>query len=93
MTDNPGTNEIDPSTLDPSQSTRDTDGSNDQAVGDSAEKPVEEWATGDEPATGPQLSYLSTLAREAGREVPENISKGQASLLIDELQQESGRGA
>ena len=59
----------------------------------SAEKPVEQWATGGEPATGPQLSYLSTLAREAGREVPEGISKAEASLLIDELQQESGRGA
>jgi hypothetical protein len=33
------------------------------------------------------------LAREAGREVPEGISKAEASLLIDELQQESGRGA
>ena len=60
---------------------------------ESAEKPVEQWATGDEPATGPQLSYLSTLAREAGREVPEGITKGDASLLIDELQKESGRGA
>ena len=73
--------------------TRDVDGTNDQAVGDSAEKPVEQWATGDEPATGPQMSYLSTLAREAGREVPEGITKGDASLLIDELQQASGRGA
>ena len=58
-----------------------------------AEKPVSQWATGGEPATGPQLSYLSTLAREAGREVPEDITKGDASVLIDELQQESGRGA
>lgn len=74
-------------------STRGTDGTNDQAVGDSAEKPVEQWATGDEPATGPQMSYLTTLAREAGRDIPEGITKGDASLLIDELQQASGRGA
>lgn len=80
-------------TQSPDDTTRDVDGTNDQAVGDSAEKPVEQWATGGEPATGPQLSYLSTLAREAGREVPEGISKGDASLLIDELQQASGRGA
>jgi len=60
---------------------------------ESAEKPVENWATGGEPATGPQLSYLQTLAREAGREVPEGLSKGDASLLIDELQSASGRGS
>ena len=60
---------------------------------ESAEKPVEQWATGGEPATGPQRSYLTTLAREAGREVPEDLSKADASVLIDELQQESGRGA
>ena len=56
-----------------------------------AVKPVEEWATGDEPATGAQLSYVGTLAREAGQEVPDNLSKGQASQLIDELQQKSKR--
>lgn len=60
---------------------------------ESAEKPVEQWATGAEPATGPQLSYLSTLARQAGREVPEGLTKADASVLIDELQQASGRGA
>ncbi len=54
-------------------------------------KDPEDWTTGEEPATGAQLSYLSTLAREAGREVPENLSKAQASSLIDELQQGSDR--
>jgi hypothetical protein len=57
----------------------------------SAEKPVEQWATGDEPATGPQLSYLATLAREAGEQVPEGLTKGQASELIDRLQGASPR--
>ena len=33
------------------------------------------WATGDEPMTGPQRSYLSTLAQEAGEELPENLTK------------------
>ena len=56
-----------------------------------ASKPPEEWATGDEPATGPQLSYLGTLAREAGREVPDGLTKAQASALIDELQERSPR--
>jgi hypothetical protein len=61
------------------------------AQGQAPEKPVEQWATGDEPATGPQLSYLSTLAREAGEQVPDDLTKGQASELIDRLQQQSPR--
>jgi hypothetical protein len=59
-----------------------------------AEKDPEDWTTGDEPMTGPQRSYLSTLAREAGEEdVPDNLTKAQASELIDRLQQATGRGA
>jgi DUF3072 family protein len=55
------------------------------------EKDPEDWATGDEPMTGPQESYLCTLAREAGEEVPENLTKAQASELIDELRGRSER--
>ena len=57
-----------------------------------AEKPTEEWVTGDEPMTGPQASYLETLAREAGEQVPENLTKAEASKLIDRLQAATGRG-
>ena len=49
--------------------------------------------TGDEPMTGPQRSYLGTLAQEAGVEVPAHMTKAQASALIDELQHSTGRGA
>jgi DUF3072 family protein len=55
-------------------------------------KPVEEWVTGDEPATGQQRSYLATLAREAGEEVPDELTKAQASELIERLQAQTGRG-
>ncbi|ETK37218.1 DUF3072 domain-containing protein [Microbispora sp. ATCC PTA-5024] len=55
------------------------------------EKDPEDWATGDEPMTAPQESYLRTLAREAGRDVPEGLSKAEASKLIDELQEHSSR--
>ena len=55
------------------------------------EKDPQDWVTGDEPATGPQRSYLSTLAREAGEDVPEDISKAEASEAIDRLQQQSDR--
>ncbi len=60
---------------------------------DNPEKDPEDWVTGDEPMTGPQRSYLQTLAREAGREVDlDALSKAGASKLIDELQVASGRG-
>jgi hypothetical protein len=63
------------------------------AEGETAEKDPSEWVTGDEPATGPQKSYLDTLAREAGEEIPADITKAEASAHIDRLQQKTGRGA
>ncbi len=56
------------------------------------EKNPEDWTTGEEPMTGPQQSYLSTSAQEAGVEVPEGLTKAEASTLIDELQAKTGRG-
>ena len=55
------------------------------------EKDPEDWVTGDEPMTGPQESYLHTLAREANEDVPEGLSKAEASELIDRLQDLSQR--
>ncbi len=60
--------------------------------GPSPEKAPEDWTTGDEPMTGPQRSYLGTLAQEADVEVPDTLSKAEASELIDQLQQQTGRG-
>ena len=65
----------------------------DEGVTPNPEKDPDEWVTGDEPMTGPQRSYLETLAREAGVEVDPNLSKAEASKLIEELQQQTGRGA
>ena len=59
---------------------------------DDATKPAEEWVTGDEPATGPQKSYLETLGRQAKEEVPDGLTKAEASQLIEELQARTGRG-
>jgi hypothetical protein len=56
-----------------------------------AEKDPDTWVTGDEPATGPQRSYLETLAREAGEEVPADLNKADASKKIEELQGKSDR--
>ncbi|WP_091246864.1 DUF3072 domain-containing protein [Micromonospora matsumotoense] len=55
-------------------------------------KNPEQWVTGDEPPTAAQESYLHTLAREAGEEVPDALTKAEASRRIDELQEETGRG-
>lgn len=56
-------------------------------------KEPENWTTGDEPMTGAQKSYLSTLSEEAGVEFDENLTKAEASMRIEELQQKTGRGA
>ena len=40
----------------------------------SPEKDPSDWVTGDEPATGPQLSYLGTLAQQAGEGVPDDLT-------------------
>jgi hypothetical protein len=55
-----------------------------------AEKDPSDWVTGDEPATGAQRSYLETLSRQAGEEpeVPEELTKADASRKIDELKAE-----
>jgi len=57
------------------------------------EKDPTDWATGGEPMTGPQASYLRTLCQEAGEDFDEGLTKAQASHRIDELQQKTGRGA
>jgi hypothetical protein len=59
-----------------------------QAGDPTAEKDPSDWVTGDEPATGAKKSYLETLSRRAGDtapEVPEDLTKAEASQKIDEL--------
>lgn len=56
------------------------------------QKDPDDWVTGDEPMTGAQASYVQTLAQEAGEEVPGEMTKADASKVIDELQDKTGRG-
>jgi hypothetical protein len=56
-------------------------------------KDPDQWTTGNEPMTGPQDSYLHTLAQEAGQDVPGDLTKAEASKEIDRLQEETGRGS
>ncbi|MFI6330350.1 DUF3072 domain-containing protein [Micromonospora chersina] len=69
-----------------------SNGSKDPVNPDAAVKDPDDWVTGDEPPTAAQESYLHTLAREAGEEVPDGLTKAEASRRIDELQAETGRG-
>ena len=57
-----------------------------------ADKPVDDWVTGDEPMTGAQASYLKTLSEEAGEAFDADLTKAEASKRIDALQAETGRG-
>lgn len=57
------------------------------------ERDPEDWVTGDEPATGPQRSYVRTLSQEADEDIDaDELSKAEASQVIDRLQEETGRG-
>jgi hypothetical protein len=64
----------------------------DPHIEQTTDKDPEDWTTGDEPMTGAQRSYLETLAREAGEDVPAQLTKADASKLIDQLQSRTGRG-
>ncbi|QYE36005.1 MULTISPECIES: DUF3072 domain-containing protein [Sphingosinicellaceae] len=57
-----------------------------------AEKDPHDWTTGAEPMTGAQASYLKTLSEEAHEEFDPELTKADASLRIDELQETTGRG-
>lgn len=62
------------------------------AVTQPAEKDPSDWVTGDEPVTGPQQSYLSTLAQQAGADVETvDLTKAEASQKIEELKEQTGR--
>ena len=61
-------------------------------VNQNPQKDPADWVTGDEPMTGPQKSYLETLAQEAGEDVDDSLTKADASKKIDELQDKTGRG-
>lgn len=63
-----------------------------EAQNSNMEKDPATWVTGDEPMTGAQKSYLATLSEEAKVDFDESLTKAQASVRIDELQAQTGRG-
>jgi len=55
------------------------------------EKDPDDWVSGDDPMTGAQASYLTTLSEEAGVDRPlTELSKADASKMIDELKTRLG---
>ncbi len=64
----------------------------DAAVRDDSIKDPSEWVSGDDPMTDAQRSYLETLARKAGEELPADLDKATASQHIDRLREQLGIG-
>ncbi|MHB0767669.1 DUF3072 domain-containing protein [Bradyrhizobium sp. 5.13L] len=60
-------------------------------MADNTQKDPKDWVSGDDPMTGAQESYLKTLAEQAHRDLPrEELTKAEASELIDEMRQKAG---
>lgn len=65
---------------------------NELASPSNVEQDPHEWTTGGESMTGAQGSYLKTLSEEAGEPFDDTLTKADASLRIDGLQNKTGRG-
>ncbi|WP_010542687.1 DUF3072 domain-containing protein [Sphingomonas elodea] len=64
----------------------------DEHPGSNTEKDPDNWVSGDDPMTGAQASYLTTLLEEAGEPPIEgDLSKAEASKRIDTLQDRLSR--
>lgn len=57
-----------------------------------AQKDPDQWVSGDDPMTGAQASYLTTLSQEAHLEPPQqDLTKAEASKQIDALKEKLER--
>ena len=66
-------------------------GASSPGANDALEKDPSEWVSGDDPITPSQKSYLDTLARQAGEELPADLTKAEASQHIDRLRIQTGQ--
>jgi Protein of unknown function (DUF3072) len=57
------------------------------------QKDPNDWVSGDDPITAAQRSYLDTLAKQVGEELPANLNKAEASQHIDRLKSQLGIGS
>lgn len=67
-----------------------TIGATSDAQDPSLEKDPADWVSGDDPMTEAQRSYLDTLAKQAGEELPADLTKAEASQHIERLQGDRG---
>jgi|tagenome__1003787_1003787.scaffolds.fasta_scaffold20921307_3 Protein of unknown function (DUF3072) len=59
-------------------------------MADNTQKDPKDWVSGDDPMTDAQASYLKTLTEQAHQRVDtDNLTKAEASELIDELKPEA----
>ncbi|HYP46460.1 MAG TPA: DUF3072 domain-containing protein [Propionibacteriaceae bacterium] len=70
----------------------DTIGASNPSGSGNLEKDPSDWVSGDDPMTEAQRSYLDTLARQAGEELPADLNKAEASQHIDRLRSSSSGG-
>lgn len=63
-------------------------------MADNVEKDPNGWVSGEDPMTGAQASYLKTLSEQAHVPDPsgKQLTKAQASELIDRLREQAGIG-
>jgi len=60
-------------------------------MADNTQKDPKSWVSGDDPMTGAQESYLETLAEQTHESPPEDeLTKAEASELIDKMRQKAG---
>ena len=83
MTDNNSQGSQDPAT-------EERIGATEPATDNPVEKDPSDWVSGGDPMTEAQKSYLDTLAKQAGEELPATMSKAEASQHIDRLRSANG---
>ncbi|MGI8456543.1 MAG: DUF3072 domain-containing protein [Propionibacteriaceae bacterium] len=69
----------------PEQTSGETIGATQDVADPALEKDPSEWVSGGDPMTESQKSYLDTLAKQAGEELPADLTKAQASEHIERL--------
>jgi hypothetical protein len=57
---------------------------------DALQRDPSEWVSGADPITPAQKSYLDNLARQAGEELPADLTKAEASQHIERLKSHLG---
>jgi hypothetical protein len=57
---------------------------------DALQRDPSEWVSGADPITPAQKSYLDNLAKQAGEELPADMTKAEASQHIERLKSQLG---